>query len=153
LKTHLIHTLEAELTPSLGLNCIQDRLSRVQLQIVYDDDGNRVSETAGSVTTKYLVDELTPTGYAQVDEEIVNGSVSAQYTYGLMRISQNRSGAVSYFGYDGSGSVRQLLNGTGAVTASDASGNTAVQSGSTTEQKARTLPVLFAYNRQPQQTS
>jgi hypothetical protein len=41
LKTHLIHTLEAELTPSLGLNCIQDRLSRVQLQIVYDDDGNR----------------------------------------------------------------------------------------------------------------
>jgi hypothetical protein len=33
---------------------------------VEDGDGNRVSETAGGVTTKYLIDSMNPTGYAQV---------------------------------------------------------------------------------------
>jgi YD repeat-containing protein len=62
------------------------------VSIVYDGDGNRVSKTVSGVTTKYLVDTLTPTGYAQVAEEIVNGSVNAQYLYGLMHISQTRAG-------------------------------------------------------------
>jgi hypothetical protein len=30
--------------------------------IVYDGDGNRVSETAGGVTTTYFIDTLNPTG-------------------------------------------------------------------------------------------
>ena len=34
--------------------------------VVYDGDGNRVGKTAGGVTTKYLVDDLNPTGYLQV---------------------------------------------------------------------------------------
>src|SRR5579884_127550 len=34
--------------------------------LTYDGDGNRVSETAGGATTKYLVDTQNPTGYAQV---------------------------------------------------------------------------------------
>lgn len=38
--------------------------------IVYDGDGNRVSETVGGVTTKYLVDTVNPTGYAQVVDEL-----------------------------------------------------------------------------------
>ena len=42
--------------------------------LVYD--GNRVSETAGGVTTKYLVDNLNPTGLPQVLDELVNGSVT-----------------------------------------------------------------------------
>ena len=46
-----------------------------------------------AVTTKYLVDDLTPTRYAQVAEETANGAVVAQFTYGLMRISQNRERA------------------------------------------------------------
>ena len=40
------------------------------LLLVYDGDGNRVSETAGGTTTKYLVDTLNPTGLPQVLDEI-----------------------------------------------------------------------------------
>ena len=85
--------------------------------IVYDGDGNRVSEKAGGVTTLYLVDDLNPTGYAQVVE---GGAVQREYTYGLQRISENQiiSGAwtPSIYGYDGAGSVRQLTNLAGTVT-------------------------------------
>ena len=105
--------------------------------IVYDGDGNRVSETISGVTTKYLVDDLTPTHYAQVAEETVNGAVTAQFAYGLMRISQNRASAVGYYGYDPGGSVRELLNSAGAVTDTysyDAFGNTVAQTGSTTNE-------------------
>ena len=34
--------------------------------LVYDGDGNRVSETIAGVTTQYLVADQNPTGYAQV---------------------------------------------------------------------------------------
>ena len=51
--------------------------------IVYDGDGNRVAETVGGVTTKYLVDTQNPTGYAQVVDELVGGgAVTRTYTYG-----------------------------------------------------------------------
>src|ERR1044071_5388353 len=33
--------------------------------MVYDDDCNRVAKTVGGVTTRFLVDDLDPTGYAQ----------------------------------------------------------------------------------------
>src|SRR3989442_520561 len=58
--------------------------------VVYDGDGNRVSETVGAVTTKYLVDTLNPTGYAQVVDELVGGSVTRTYAYALERISENQ---------------------------------------------------------------
>jgi large repetitive protein len=58
------------------------------VSIVYDGDGNRVSETIGGVTTNYLVDTQNPTGYAQVVDELQNGSVVKSYSYGLERISQ-----------------------------------------------------------------
>ena len=114
----------------------EDRLisTSTGVQIVYDGDGNRVSETSGGVTTNFLIDTQTPTHYAEVAEEVVGGSVDAQFTYGTMRISQSRAGMVSYYGYDASGSTRQLLNGSGAVTdtyAYDAFGNTVAQSGPT----------------------
>ncbi len=38
--------------------------------VVYDGDGNRVAKTVGGVTTKYLVDDLNPTGYLQVMDEV-----------------------------------------------------------------------------------
>jgi RHS repeat-associated protein len=86
----------------------------------YDGDGNRVAETANGVTTRYLVDDLNPTGYAQVMDELVNGTVQREYAYGLQRISQDQliSGTwtPSFYGYDGMGSVRQLTNLNGAVT-------------------------------------
>jgi len=107
--------------------------------IVYDAFGNRVSKTVGGVTTKYLVeDDVNPTGYPQVLEEIVSGAVQRQYTYGLQRISQTQqiSGAwtPSFYEFDGGGHVRQLTNASGAVTDSyeyDAWGNTLSTSGST----------------------
>src|SRR2546426_11257448 len=37
--------------------------------MVYDGDGNRVSESVGGATTKYLVDTLNPTGLPQVLDE------------------------------------------------------------------------------------
>ena len=39
------------------------------ISIVYDGDGNRVQKVAGGVTTKYLVDPQSLTGYAQVVQE------------------------------------------------------------------------------------
>lgn len=101
----------------------EDRLRSVNggaVRLVYDGDGNRASKTAGGVTTRYLVDDLSPTGYSQVVEELVAGSVRRTYTYGERLISQRqqRDGAwqVSFYGHDAHGNVRFLTDGGGAVT-------------------------------------
>lgn len=84
--------------------------------IVYDGDGNRVSKTAGGTTTQYLVDNRNLTDYPQVVEEISGGAVQRVYTYGLNRISQSQASGTSFYGYDGHGNVRLLIDATGAVT-------------------------------------
>jgi RHS repeat-associated protein len=89
--------------------------------IVCDGDGNRVSKTVNGATTYYLVDDLNPTGYAQVVEELsAAGTVERQYTYGLQRINENQvlngSWTPSFYGYDGGGNVRQLTGSGGTVT-------------------------------------
>ena len=111
--------------------------------MVYDAFGNRVAKTVNGVTIQYLVeDDVNPTGLPQVVEELVNGVVTRQYTYGLQRISENLSPAVtgnsawtpSFYGYDGGGSVRQLINSAGAVTDEyeyDAYGNSFTKQGTT----------------------
>ena len=107
--------------------------------IVYDGDGNRVAKSVNGVTTLYLVDDLDPTGYAQVVEELTaNGTVERQYTYGLQRISENQPienvWTPSFYGYDGGGNVRNLTNSAGTVTDKyeyDAFGNKFTVSGST----------------------
>ncbi len=106
--------------------------------IVYDGDGNRVSETVGGVTTNYLVDAQNPTGYAQVVDELQSGTVTRTYGYGLERIDENQllnsAWAPSFYGYDGHGSVRQLTNSAGAVTDTydyDAFGNLINSTGTT----------------------
>ena len=88
------------------------------LTFVYDGDGNRVAKTAGGLTTKYLVDDLNPTGYAQVIEEVAGGSVQRTYTYGTALVSQTQLGnsQTSFYGSDAHGSVRLLTNSAGAVT-------------------------------------
>jgi RHS repeat-associated protein len=102
---------------------------------VYDGDGNRVSKTAGGVTTKYLVDSNNPTGYPQVVEEIQSNSVVKSYTYGHSLISQRIvAGSLSFYQYDGHGSVRLLTNAGGAITNTydyDAFGNLINRSGTT----------------------
>ncbi|NOT59930.1 MAG: RHS repeat-associated core domain-containing protein [Acidobacteria bacterium] len=66
------------------------------------------------------MDELSPSGYAQVVEELVGGQVQKTYTWGHMLINQRRlvagSYVVSYYGQDGSENVRQLFDNSGAVT-------------------------------------
>jgi len=123
-----------------------------------DAFGNRVSKavtTAGvPTTTQYLVDDLNPTGYPQILDELTGpfGSAAVQrtYTYGLQRISQVQiaGNVLSYYQYDrgphgqvfvrgvedGGGSVRQLTNSVGQVTDSyeyDAFGNSFTKQGTT----------------------
>jgi len=117
------------------------------IDIVYDGDGNRVRKTVSTatntVTTFYVVDELNPSGYAQVLEEHVarNGQapvLDCVYTYGHNLISQTRRDgglwATSFYGYDGHNNVRYLTDGNGAVTDTydyDAFGNLTAASGVT----------------------
>jgi RHS repeat-associated protein len=94
-------------------------LTHGAVSMVYDGDGNRVSETAAGVTTKYLVDTLNPTGYSQVLDELVSGSVTKTYTYGRQRISENQlvssTWTPTFYGYDGHGNVRFTINTAGTV--------------------------------------
>jgi RHS repeat-associated protein len=106
--------------------------------LLYDADGNRVSKSVSGVVTKYLVDDLNPTGYPQVLDELTNGAVTRTYTYGLQRIDEEQiisnQWTPSFYGYDGGGNVRQLTNAAGAVTDSyeyDAFGNSFTVSGTT----------------------
>jgi uncharacterized protein RhaS with RHS repeats len=99
--------------------------------MVYDGNGNRnrVQETIAGLTTKFLISEINPTGYAQVISENFSDGTRARelghtYVYGLDRISQSRSyftggqslTEVSYYVYDGHGSVRALTDPNGNVT-------------------------------------
>jgi RHS repeat-associated protein len=122
-------------TASNGLGYVYDFENHViqaggGITMVYDGDGNRVQKTVAGVTTKYLVDPQSPTGYAQVVQENFSGSTSANrelsrvFVYGLERVSQLRSyltngtshTQTSYYVYDGHGSTRALTDPNGAVT-------------------------------------
>jgi RHS repeat-associated protein len=90
------------------------------VRLTYDGDGNLVARTAGGITTQYLVDDLSTTHYSQVVEELVEGVVQRQYTYGNSIISQRQNiggqWMASFYSTDGHGSVRQLTNDAGVVT-------------------------------------
>jgi len=109
-----------------------------QFALSYNGLGQLVSKTVGGVTTQYLIDDLSPTGYPQVVEELVNGEAVRSYTYGLERINElqtvNGTQAASFYQYDGRGTVRILTNSAGAVTDTyeyDAFGNEIAQTGTT----------------------
>ena len=56
------------------------------ISIVYDGDGNRVSKTVAGLTTTYMVDPFSITGYAQVVYESFSGKTSAEHSgYGRRR--------------------------------------------------------------------
>ena len=91
--------------------------------MTYDGDGNRASKKLGATTTFYLVDDRNPSGYAQVLEEQKVSSTTTNlafvYNYGLSLISHRRlaNGLVRYYGLDGHGSARLLIDGpTATVT-------------------------------------
>ncbi len=109
-------------------------------QIIYDGDGHKVRETTGGIVISYVVDELNPTGYAQAAEELTNGIVTRVYTWGSQLISQEQYSAssgqwnASFYGYDGHGNVRLLINSSGVVTDRydyDAFGNLLIKQGTT----------------------
>src|SRR2546427_8817213 len=73
--------------------------------------------------------------YAQVVDELQGGAVVKSFTYGHERISQRMAGgSLSFYQYDGQGSVRQLTSATGAISDAyeyDAFGNLIYHSGTT----------------------
>jgi RHS repeat-associated protein len=108
------------------------------LHFQYDGDGHRVSKTiitaTATNTTWYVVDDLNPTGHAQVLEELSTfdvqrstfnvqlptPEVTCAYTWGDTLISQDRfDGAAwtaSFYGHDAHQSVRYLTDTQGRVT-------------------------------------
>lgn len=108
------------------------------VSFVYDVDGNRVAKTVNGVTTRYLVDTNNPTGYSQIVDELTGTQVTRTYTFGQSLISQrelvNGRWVVSFYGYDGQGSVRLLTDFFGAITDTytyDAFGNLIAATGTT----------------------
>ena len=85
-------------------------VQRVGLHVGYDCDGNR----AWKGSTYYLLDDRNPSGYVQVLAEyptLSGGPPSVMYAWGLDLVSEEwQSGSTYYYGYDGQGSVRQLLD-------------------------------------------
>jgi RHS repeat-associated protein len=91
------------------------------ISIVYDGDGNRVSKTINGITTYFLVDDQNPSGNPQVLEELTPSGggalqVNRVYNYGLSLISEQQGTALSYYGYDGHGNVRFLMDPNGNIT-------------------------------------
>jgi len=144
-----VYDFENHLIQKAGVNIVYDGrgsgfvLTNPELKI-----SNRVQKTVAGVTTKYLVDTQNPTGYAQVVFETLTGNTTQPfdsartYVYGLELISKyrqfvaNNQGQtqISYYVYDGHGSVRALTSPTGVVTDTydyDAFGNLIHQTGST----------------------
>jgi RHS repeat-associated protein len=99
----------------------------------YDADGARVSSTTSAGKVKYLVD--TNRSLSQVLAEYkTDGALIASYVYADDLISMNRSGAVSFYHFDGLGSTRVLTDSSGAVTDTydyDAFGNLIARTGTT----------------------
>jgi RHS repeat-associated protein len=87
--------------------------------LVYDADGNRIKRITSTATNLYLVSTVNPSGYAQVVEEFQSSSavtnLSQVYTYGLSLISQRQGTTNYFFGADGHGSMRFLVDGSGTV--------------------------------------
>ncbi|MCY2989032.1 MAG: RHS repeat-associated core domain-containing protein, partial [Planctomycetota bacterium] len=71
----------------------------------------------GTDKVLYLVDANNPTGYAQVLQEMdAAQQILRSYTLGLDILAQTESaGTVYHLLYDGHGSTRALLNGSGVV--------------------------------------
>ncbi len=120
------------------------------INISYDADGHRIAKNILNASaqpvssTTWLVDTNNLTGYAQVLEERTQiASPASQttkvYTYGSDLISQavslnSQPASLSYFGYDGHGSTRELTDASGEVTDRydyDAFGSLVFQSGTT----------------------
>jgi len=84
--------------------------------IAYDAMGNIASRSEGGITTKYVVDEVSPTRYTQVVEEVESGTVSKIFAFGAMPLRMQAGSVASNYVNDGHEDVRLLTNASGAVT-------------------------------------
>ena len=116
---------------------VQDGTNVIVEEYTYDFAGNRTSKAtttdSGFDFTKYVLD--TNSSLTQVIAELnADGTVKAYYIRGTDLISQERDGKISYYLYDGHGSVRMLADENGNVTDTydyDAFGNLTNSTGST----------------------
>lgn len=72
-------------------------------------ENDRVSQTVNGVTTNYVLDIASP-----LTQVLQDGTKT--YVYGVDRIAQISGATPEYFLTDGLGSVRQLVDSTGAIT-------------------------------------
>ncbi|MCZ7358032.1 MAG: DUF2341 domain-containing protein [Candidatus Methanoperedens sp.] len=104
------------------------------VEYAYNGDNIRVQKIVdGSDTTKYLVDGNQPYAQVLLETDGVDMPI-VSYVYGDDLISQNRSGSISYYLYDGHMSARKLADSNGTITDSymyDAFGLLLQQFGST----------------------
>jgi RHS repeat-associated protein len=89
------------------------RPSPTSLSFEYDADGNRTAATADGVTTRYLVD--TNRDLPVVLAESTGAQVTT-FSHGHDPIAQTRGGSTRWYLFDGSMSVRHLIDGDGAFT-------------------------------------
>jgi hypothetical protein len=82
---------------------------------VYDDNGERISETYGGNTYTYLMDTQNPTGSPQALEEHVDGSSTPSVTYfiGNSVYGEDDGTYVEFLLRDGRGNVRLNVDGNG----------------------------------------
>ena len=111
-----------------------DATSTTTSDFAYDDNGDRVKQRTGGVTTSYLNDASD--AYDRALEEYSGGMLAATYVRGLDLLFQDRTGndggstGRSFYAVDGLGSTRALVNSAGAVTDTatyDAYGTTIAQ--------------------------
>jgi RHS repeat-associated protein len=97
-----------------------------QVSLLYDGDGTRVGKTAAGVSTAYLIDDVDPTGYSQVLEELAAGPAARRYGFGKAALVEIEGGAAAYLLTDGQRSVRSVSGPTASllgVATFDAFGN------------------------------
>lgn len=89
----------------------------VTTSYTYTSDGIRSSVTENGTKVDYLIDVMTPSGYAQVVEELTSGVLAVRYTYGggLDPIGETRSSTTSLYLSDGHSGVRQAISLAGVV--------------------------------------
>jgi RHS repeat-associated protein len=125
------YTLQNRLASVTSASTNQSQVFVARTLYAYDPAGNRVrSESHASIngvessaaTNIFLVNPASLTGYPQVLEELpaVGSRPVIAYTVGIDMISQTKSGGESttdFFLRDGHGSVRQLADMSGVISA------------------------------------
>jgi RHS repeat-associated protein len=71
-----------------------------------------MSQTVDVVTTSYVLDTATPLTMVLAE---TTGTETIYYLHGLDLVAQSDGVSTEYFGYDGLGSVRQMLDSSGSV--------------------------------------